>query len=842
MDVFRLFGGATEPKEILEYLDESAYDSLYELDLEGNRLRTLAHTQTHYRTIPEDGPLMDLRSYAANFIVFEEDREIFLSLNDPAKVEEHMAASTYPGIISAQYRVRALGGDGTHWIEQVLVCGEKFGLPKGVVRSYQFDIQLQKNRRLSLAFSAQGKRRRDRLTGLMVGDSFYVAARNMLSVPLESGEWSMLFITVEHMKLFREWFGPERCDDLLSRIGEVLRREASETSGLAGHLWDDDFLLLTPYDPERIEALYDRLHAEIKAYGIPVGFLPLIGVCLERDAGSVLSMADRAAIAASLLQGNFRTRIGLYLPEMGNRTKEEYRILSDFQHAMRDDEIYFVVQPQCLLDTRQLVGAEALVRWKKSDGTMVPPSDFIPTLEKYGFISEMDQYVWRQVCKWLRSLLDRGVRPVPVSINVSQTDLLTFDVPAFLDGLVREYAIPAGLLKLEITESIYASDVPFMQKTLVQLRENGFPLLMDDFGSGYSSLNMLHAMGVDIVKMDAHFLDLDKNDINGMKILESVINMTKRLGLPIIVEGAENESHVQFLRELGVRYVQGYYYYRPLPAEQMEALILDENNVSREGVRFNANMAFGVREFLDKNIYSDAMLNMIIGAAAYYTWDGKESVLISRYNEQFRQAVADERFDERILDVLPCICEPDRAAFLDLFRQAEADQLNGAGGVVGVYRSTGELGRFQLRIYYMGERPDGRKDYFGSMRELTELKTLQEELRLISRMRPETVVFAYERRDGMHYRVSLHGLRERLGLDWLTLQDELNRGVFPDRALPEERQALRELMSHAGQERRSAPVTLAAADGQPVSLTAESMPLRDSTDIVGLVRFRLNGE
>ena len=123
----------------------------------------------------------------------------------------------------------------------------------------------------------------------------------------------MLLISIEHLQLFREWFGRDAGNDLLKSVGAVLRFEADETSGLAAHLWDDVFLLLTPYDRDAVDRLYEKLHAEIKAYGIPVGFLPLIGVCLERDAGSVLSMADRAAIAASLLQGNFTTRIGLYL-------------------------------------------------------------------------------------------------------------------------------------------------------------------------------------------------------------------------------------------------------------------------------------------------------------------------------------------------------------------------------------------------------------------------------------------------------------------------------------------------------------------------------------------------
>ena len=742
MDAFGLLAGAQTPEAILEYLDNAEYDALSEIDLEKDRLHVLYRTENKYTGPLSDSGGNEWRSYCANRFVHPEDRQVYLSLTDPTTLEQRFRESKYPGILSARYRLMTVRGkEDYRWVEQVLVYGEKFGLPKGILRDYHFDLQRRENRRLGLAFSEKGRQRRDELTGLMVGDSFFPAAQHMLSVPLEGAKWCLLFISIEHLKLFREWFGKEKSDELLSRIGAALRREAAETSGLAGHLWDDDFLLLTPYDRERVNMLYEKLHGEIKNYGFSVGFLPVIGICTEEENSTVLSLADRASLAAASLRGNFRQRIGFYRPEMGNRTKEEYSILSQVQQALKNGELTFYLQPQCLVTTGQIEGAEALVRWRKQDGSMVLPGVFIPVLERYGFISEVDKLVWRKVCAWLRGLLDRGLRPVPISINISRNDILTFHVPDFLKSLMEEYRLPWDLLKLEITESAYVSDMELVRTTVVQLRELGFRVLMDDFGSGYSSLNMLNTLGVDTVKLDAHFLHLDKDDHRGMQILEAVVGMTKQLNLPIIVEGVESEEHVRFLSSLGCRYVQGYHFYRPMPAEEFVRLIEDETRVDRTGIVFSGNQGVHIREFLDESIYSDAMLNNIIGAVAFFAWDGKDRLDILRYNEQFYDLVADPDFYDRLGNILTYMPRASGELTLRMLRRAVEDPLNGADGYVDVFRSNGQLGHFRLKLYHLKEQEE-RRVFYGSLQEITELRDLQEQIRLISQTLRDTLAGA----------------------------------------------------------------------------------------------------
>jgi EAL domain-containing protein (putative c-di-GMP-specific phosphodiesterase class I) len=240
---------------------------------------------------------------------------------------------------------------------------------------------------------------------------------------------------------------------------------------------------------------------------------------------------------------------------MYRQTERDYQILSDFQKALQEHELFIEMQPQCKISSHRIVGAESLVRWRKSNGEMVPPALFIPILERYGFITDLDKYVWEEVCIWQKKWIDGGHTPLPVSVNVSQIDIYAIDVPDFFDELSKKYELPVDVVKIEITESAYA-DNDAVADTVRRLRKKGFLVLMDDFGSGYSSLNMLRSLTVDIIKLDAHFLRMNGDDRRkGMQIMESIVNLAKTMGVPIIVEGVETEEETNFLIGLGCRYV-----------------------------------------------------------------------------------------------------------------------------------------------------------------------------------------------------------------------------------------------------------------------------------------------
>ena len=321
---------------------------------------------------------------------------------------------------------------------------------------------------------------------------------------------------------------------------------------------------------------------------------------------STLDLLDRSFLAAQVAKSGYRNRVRIFEKSMYLRTDEEYHVITKFFQALSQHEVVFYLQPQCRASSGKIVGAEALARWIKPDGTVIPPDEFIPILEKRGLISDLDMYIWEEVCRWQRGWIDSGHTPLPVSINVSVADILHTDLPKYFENLTDRYSLERGLIKIEITESSYISNATLVRDTVHSLREKGFTVLMDDFGSGYSTLNMLKNLNIDIIKLDAQFLRMDEsNEEKSIRILESVTNMTKTIGVPIIAEGVETEKQKDFLLDLGCRYIQGYYFYKPMPAADYERLITNPELIDTSGIRFKSNQQFRLRELLDNNIYSD---------------------------------------------------------------------------------------------------------------------------------------------------------------------------------------------------------------------------------------------
>jgi EAL domain-containing protein (putative c-di-GMP-specific phosphodiesterase class I) len=542
----------------------------------------------------------------------------------------------------------------------------------------------------------------------------------------------------------------------------------------------------------------------------------------------VLDLLDQAGAAARAVKGNFHCRIRTFEPSLRSVTEQEYRILSDFQRGLRDHELSFFLQPQCDAVTGKVVGAESLARWRLPNGAYLSPGVFIPVLEKYGFVTELDRYVWEEVCRWLRNWLDAGRTAVPVSVNVSRIDLITLDVPAFLDELIQRYALPRELLKIEITESAFVNDDTIVQNAANRFRELGFTILMDDFGTGYSSLSMLRNLNVDIVKLDAGFLHFSQGDSEkALRIVETIVNMTKTMGVPVVVEGVEKQEQVEYLTELGCRYIQGFYFYRPMPVDQFEELIGSENKILKEGISFHANQEISIREFLNQNIYSDSMLNNVLGPVAFYEWDGNENVDIVRFNEAFTRVVDDPGFDERIQGT-QMFCHPDDTeAYINLFRHADLHRNSGASGVIGVYRGDGSLGQFLMRIYYFDETDKG-KVYYGSLQEVTDYTRLQTEMQLLRGFSSDTVIFMSRSLEEWLFEVIIHGLEETLGVDQDTLEEALNSGNYLKRLEPDFPRQMDKLLSTAETEGISVMhFNFTCENGEKIALFAKADRVRD---------------
>lgn len=307
--------------------------------------------------------------------------------------------------------------------------------------------------------------------------------------------------------------------------------------------------------------------------------------------------------------------------------------LDDINQAFDNNEFCFYLQPKCNAETGAIVGAEALVRWNHPEYGLVSPGEFIPLLERESMVTRFDLFIWRSVCEMLSRWDGEGRNLVPVSVNVSMKDIEAIDVARVLGDLLDRFSIDARLLQVEITESAIAQNMDVVEETIRDLHARGIAVLMDDFGSAYSSLNMLKDINVDAIKLDMKFVDLNAdNAVKGSKIIESVIDMAYQLRLSIIAEGAQTAEQVSKLRDLGCMYIQGYYFYRPLTVGKMEDLLEHRPdgrhfwNISKDLMHRDYRMSTNGRsmlessslsahifEILNKGVAELSRLNLITG-------------------------------------------------------------------------------------------------------------------------------------------------------------------------------------------------------------------------------------
>lgn len=784
---------------LVEFLDHSAFDELIAIDLSQDTYKFIFNVDEKYWSPSMEGKYSTFYRYVGENILHPDDRQTYLEMMDPEALPIHLEAAE--GILDFEFRV-SNGNGGWRWCEQFVISGVRHSVPGGLAYCYIFDIQSRKDRE-------EGKTRvvyrkdvyYDRLTNLPREKDFYVQAESMLADT--DKEWLLIAIDLQHFKLFNEWYGRKLGDRVLSKIGRALAEIVRTHGGVAGYIGGDDFTLLVPSEHFDVNALYQKLQGIINEHGVFIGFLPALGACRSRENTSIYTLHDEASLACQEAKKDYKTRVIFYSTSLVQQTADDYKTLSAFKDALANGEITFFLQPQCRAVNSQIVGAEALARWIKPDGAMIPPFKFIPTLERYGFIPDLDRYIWEAVCKWSRESMDRGNPMLPVSVNISPVDIFTMDVPSFFSELIEKYNLPKSAIKVEITESAYGEDSEKIRATVQTFRDMGFMVLMDDFGSGFSSLNMLRELNVDMIKLDAYFLRMDEaTEKKGMHILESVVNMAKTMSMPIIVEGVETTEQCAYLMSLGCRYIQGYYFYKPMAKEAFEALIANPKNVDSQGFTFKFNEEFHIREFLNDDVYSDSMLNQIIGPAAIYAWHG-DDVDIIRFNQQFYQAVHVPDFTERLLNIQQYMPKKEVPMLMEVLQKAFDDRLNGASGILSFNKVDGARVRFLIHFYFLNQDGATRR-FYGSARDITDIVYLQQQMQLLSRFVSRTVLFLIAREDKYVFEVVAHGLENAMGLGKHEMEEELNTGRFYKRLIPKNESVLWKIALKCVETRQSA--------------------------------------
>lgn len=773
-----------ERLSLIELLNNSSADEIMEVDFNNDSFKQIYHVDGKYFVPLVEISYKELYQFVIDHIVHPDDRDSYIELMNPDGFFERLKNNEIPNFGYAHFRYRLQDGD-YRYVEQVVITGVENSIQEGKARIYVFDIHNLKTRQLGRVSNESNviSKGRDTVTNLLLEKEFLKKAE-LLIEERPNDEWCFVSLDIEHFRFFDEWYGRETGDFLLAKIGATLTDAESDLHGISGYFGKDDFALLINYDEQKIKNLYESLRSVILSFGLSAGFLPAFGVVMVEGGLSLMDAFDRASIAVSKAKEDIRHRICLYDTDMQFSSIKEYRLLSEFVKAFNNEEITFYLQPQCRISSKKIVGAEALSRWIKKDGSLVSPADYIPVLEKYGFIADLDQYIWEKVCCWIRSCLDRKIVIPPISVNVSRIDIFSIDVLQLLIDLTNKYQISPKMLKVEITETAYSENTSRIDELVFALKEKGFVVLMDDFGNGYSSLNMLSNIKVDAIKLDANFLHIeDRDSEKGIRILESVVNMAKQIALPIIVEGVENKEQCDFLENLGCRYIQGYFMYRPMPIDDFEELIQTNDIIDHRGFVAKLNDQIRIREFLDRNIYSDSMLNNIIGAVAFYSYhDGITDIV--RYNEQFYQAVGVPDFTERLDHIEQFMPKEDVPKLHNALENAIDNHLNGYSEILRFYRTNGQLSSFRIHFYHLGKQEGGER-FYGSATDITETVFLRDQLTFLASNTHENLIFIKKYDGALHFSVASQGLSDIFKLTPQQLEKEMNEGTSKERFVNE---------------------------------------------------------
>ncbi len=468
---------------------------------------------------------------------------------------------------------------------------------------------------------------------------------------------------IDNFKIYNDLNGYLSGDELLAKIG--MNSQKMIGKGLVfGHLNSDHFVILAENSPQAAEEISQDIDRMLRLINEGDCLTSHMGICAVRDPGdSIADLCNHALIALRTIKGQYEEHYAWYREDMRSQIIEESRIAAEMENALEEGQFQVWFQPQVNYATGKISGAEALVRWIHPEKGMIPPGVFIPLFERNGFITRMDQYVWERVCAFQRNWIDSGHEPYPLSVNISRRDIFSCDIVQVITSLVQKYRIAPELLHLEITESAYISSPEQINSMMKSLQENGFTVEIDDFGSGYSSLNTLKDLKFNTLKMDMKFLERSENESRSGRIISSMIRMADWLDVNIIAEGVETKAQADFLKSMGCSMMQGYYFFRPMSENDYWQILLkpDAADFRRHEER---TFRSGALDFMDSSAQTTLIFNSFTGTALIVDYHGGIMEML-RVNDRFikmfhEQAEVFEVFRHDLFERF----EPDQQAVL----------------------------------------------------------------------------------------------------------------------------------------------------------------------------------
>ncbi|MBR4953780.1 MAG: EAL domain-containing protein, partial [Oscillospiraceae bacterium] len=538
----------------------------------------------------------------------------------------------------------------------------------------------------------------DDLTGIFNKRTFLSATLDEINSNPDT-TYLLVRFDIERFKVVNDLFGTENGDLVLRKIAQKLD-EIFLGVGVFGRISADRFACCFPEGALDIPQLHSDMFSSLQTLIPDFPIVLKMGIYRITDrTPHIEQMCDRAQLALQTVKGNYSQNWAYYDDKMRSALIQEQEILRDMDTALEQNQFVVYFQPIFSAATGKPRSAEALVRWVHPEKGMLSPAIFIPIFEHNGFITKLDLYVWEKVCCFLSECMSRHEKVIPISVNISRLNFYSDSLCDRLIETVEKYNVPPSLIRIEITESAYTDNPKQLLDAMKRLQEYGFNILMDDFGSGYSSLNMLKDIPIDILKIDMKFLNDLQSNVRAGSVMNNVVRMAKWLEMNVVAEGVETREQVDFLRSIGCDMLQGYYFSRPIPQDEYLKLI-DTFELDPMAARSINDFELDVLWEVCKE--SSLLRNRMVGAIGIYELQG-DTLEIIRVNDGYYELTGSDptTFLHRTKTATAWIHELDRPRLLAACRSAkETDDVQEL--VVRRYHQDGHLLHLRLKIRYAG--------------------------------------------------------------------------------------------------------------------------------------------
>lgn len=546
----------------------------------------------------------------------------------------------------------------------------------------------------------------DPLTGLYNKPGFEKYAQDALAKAPPEKVCALVSFEIVSFRSYNTLYGFDAGDELLRTVALIIRSHMCDAD-VSSRLYADHFAWLLCRDTE--EEVYESLREAVRsAKSSKLPFFLCGGIYLIEDRSMrIAAMTDFASIAKDTIKYKFTTGIAIYNDSMLECQREDAKLVGSMMSGLENGEFIEYYQPKFSLNSEGITSAEALVRWKKPDGEIIMPGRFIELFEKNGYIRKLDYYMFERVCSMLSDAQENGTPKVPIAVNFSRVHLYDAHFPDRIAALAKKYCVDTKYLIVELTESAFILEGKALIEVVDRLHNYGFSVAIDDFGSGFSSLNMLKDVNVDELKIDMKFLEGFERGGKVGTVVTSVIRMAKWLGIPAVAEGVETREQIEFLRTLGCDMIQGYYYSRPVPRDEYEKKLLNKEIAEPVNKAAAAVTVENINSILGADSLVTALIDGILGGFGLYALSANrlEAIRINRAYLEILGYPDMGAFSAHSLNVLtqvyPADVEPLLTAANEAVRTGTVQRLE-----LRRYNYAGELGYYRYFIKSVGGTPE----------------------------------------------------------------------------------------------------------------------------------------